>query len=197
MRWRHRNWPEREPRPEARTLPDEEKTKRLAAMTKEVAASPVLTGLELRVRSQRGRFYLERPLGEGDSAGVEVWGRITPLADSPDLLLEQEGRKGIWSEIARGSSRKLIKTVASDTKGTFHGMGALDKALRRAGKGLERVPVKREGTTFVYAESGEVCSPQEALFHYFGLPLHVLVEPSEWYSYHRKPMIIDNDSTLG
>jgi hypothetical protein len=197
MRWRHRNWPEREPRPKARTLPGEEKTKRLAAMTKEVAASPVLTGLELRVRSQRGRFYLERPLGEGDSAGVEVWGRITPLADSADLLLEQEGRMGIWSEIARGSSRKLIKTVASDTKGTFHGMGALDKALRRAGKGLERVPVKREGTTFVYAESGEVCSPQEALFHYFGLPLHVLVEPSEWYSYHRKPMIIDNDSTLG
>jgi hypothetical protein len=191
MSWRHRDWPERAPRPEARTLSDEEKTNLLATMTKEVAASPVLTGLELRVRSQRGRFYLERPLGEGDSAGVEVWGRITPLADSDDLLLEQEGRKGTWSEISRGSSRKLIKTVAGDTKGTFHGLGALDKALRRAGKGLERVPIKREGTTFVYAESGEVCSPQEALFRYFGLPLQVLVEPSEWYSYHRKPMIIE------
>ena len=74
-------------------------------MTKEVAASPVLTGLQLQVRSQRGRFYLERPLGEGDTAGVEVWGRITPLADSADLLLEQEGRKGSWSEIARGSAQ--------------------------------------------------------------------------------------------
>ena len=123
MSWRWRHWPEREPRPEARTLPDEEKTKLLATMTKEVAASPVLTGLGLQVRSQRGRFYLERPLGEGDSAGVEAWGRITPLADSADLLLEQEGRKGSWSEIARGSARKLIKTVASDTKGTFHGLG--------------------------------------------------------------------------
>ena len=191
MRWQRRHWPEREPRPSARTLSDEEKTKLLATMTKEVAASPVLTGLQLQVRSQRGRFYLERLLGEGDTAGVEVWGRITPLADSADLLLEQEGRKGSWSEIARGSARKLIKTIASDIKGTFHGLGALDKVLRQVGKGLERVPVKQDGTAFVYAESGEVCSPQEALFHCFGLPLHVLVEPSEWYSYHRKPMIVE------
>ena len=88
------SWPEREPRPEARTLSDDEKKKLLAAMTKEVAASPVLTGLGLQVRSQRGRFYLERPLGEGESAGVEAWGRVTPLADSDDLLLEQERRKG-------------------------------------------------------------------------------------------------------
>ena len=139
--------------------------------------------------SGAGSTWSDRSAKE-DSGGVEAWGRITPLADSAHLLLEQEGRKGSWSEIARGSARKLIKTVASDTKGTFHGLGALDKALRRAGKGLERLQVKREGTAFVYAESGEVCSPQEALFHYFGLPLHVLVEPSEWYSYHRKPIII-------
>jgi len=106
MRWRRRDWPEREPRPKARTLPDEEKTTLLATMTKEVAASPVLMGLGLQVRSQRGRFYLERPLGEEDSGGVEAWGRITPLADSADLLLEQEGRKGSWSEIARGIGPK-------------------------------------------------------------------------------------------
>jgi len=185
-------------RPEARTLPDEEKTELLATMTKEVAASPVLTGLGLQVRSQRGRFDLERPHGEGDEPGVEVWGRITPLADSDDLLLEQERRKGSWSEIARGSARKLIKIIASDTKGTFHGLGALDTALRQAGKGLERLPVKREGKAkFAYAETGEECSAQEALFHYFDLPLHVLVEPSEWYSYHRKPTIAEtsNDRT--
>jgi hypothetical protein len=184
--------PEREPRPEVRTLSDEEKKKILAAMNKEIATSPVLTGLGLQVRSQRGRFYLERRLGEGDSAGVEAWGRVTPLAESADLLLEQERRKGSWSEIARGSARKLIKAVSSDTQGTFHGLGALDQALRQAGKGLERLPVKREGQTkFVYAETGVECSAQEALFHHFGLPLHVLVEPSEWYSYHRKPTIIE------
>ena len=80
MRWRQR-WPERQPRPETRTLTDDEREKHLATMTKEIAASPVLTGLGLQVRSQRGRFYLERRLGEGDSAGVEAWGRVTPLAD--------------------------------------------------------------------------------------------------------------------
>ena len=194
MRWRRQQWPEREPRPEVRTLSDEEKKKLLAGMTKEVATSPVLVGLGLQVRSQRGWFYLERPLGEGDDAGVEAWGRITPLADSNDLLLEQERRKGSWTEIARGSAKKLIKTVASDTKGTFHGLGALDKVLRRAGKGLERLPVKQEGNTkFVYADTGEQCSAQEALYHHFGLPLHVLTEPSEWYSYHRKPTIVEGN----
>ncbi len=167
-------------------------------MTREIASSPVLTGLGLQVRSQRGRFHLERPLGEGDAAGVEAWGRITPLADSPDLLLEQERRKGSWSEIARGSARKLIRTVAGDTKGTFHGLGKLDQALRKADKGLERLPVEREGKAkFVYAGSGEECSAQEALFHYFGLPLHVLVEPSEWYSYHRTPTIVEASEDRG
>ena len=106
MRWRRQRWPERQPRPKARTLSDEEKKTLLAGMTKEIASSPVLTGLGLQVRSQRGRFYLERPLGEGDSAGVEAWGRITPLADSNDLLLEHERRQGSWSEIARGSARQ-------------------------------------------------------------------------------------------
>jgi hypothetical protein len=191
MRWRQR-WPERQPRPETRTLTDDEREKHLATMIKEIAASPVLTGLGLQVRSQRGRFYLERRLGEGDSAGVEAWGRVTPLTESADLLLEQERRKGSWSEIDKGSARKLIKTIAGDTKGTFHGLGALDKALRQSDKGLERLPVKREGQAkFVYAGTGVECSAQEALFHHFGLPLHVLVEPSEWYSYHRKPAIIE------
>jgi hypothetical protein len=191
MRWR-RSWPARKPRPEVRTLSDDEKKKLLAAMTEEITASPVLTGLGLQVRSQRGRFYLERPLGEGESAGVEAWGRMTPMADSDDLLLEQERHKGSWSEIARGSARKLVKIVSLDTKGTFHGLGALDKVLRESGKGLERLPVEREGKArFVYAGNGVECSAQEALFHYFRLPLHVLVEPSEWYSFHREPMIVE------
>jgi hypothetical protein len=191
MRWPRRQRPGRAPRPEARTLSDEEKNEHLAAMTREIASSPVLTGLGLQVRSQRGRFYLERPLGEGESAGVEAWGRVTALADSDALLLEIERREGSWSEIVRGSVERLMQTVAGDTKGTFHGLGALDEALRQADKGLERLPVKREGTEFVYAGSGQVCSPQEALFHHFGLPLPILVEPSEWYSYHRKPTIVE------
>jgi hypothetical protein len=46
---------------------------------------------------------------------------------------------------------------------------------------------------FAYTETGETCSTQEALFHDFSLPLHVLVEPSEWYSYHRKPAIVEGN----
>jgi hypothetical protein len=186
-----RQWPERQPRPKVQALSAADKKQLLATMTAEIAASPVLTGLRVQVLSQRGRFYIERTLDDGDSTVVEAWGRITPLANSDDLLLEHEGRKGSWSEIVKGSSRKLIKTIAGDTKGTFHGLGSLNKALRQAGKGLERLAVKRVGNTkFVYAGTGKECSIQEALFHYFGLPLEILVEPTEWYSLHRKPKIV-------
>ena len=40
---------------------------------------------------------------------------------------------------------------------------------------------------FVYADTNEGCSVQEALFHYFGLPIEIIAEPSGWYSYHRRP----------
>ena len=187
------SWPERKPRPKARSLSDEDKTKILAMMTKEIALSPVLSGLGVQVRLQRGRFYLEKPCDEDDSAEVEELGRITPLAGlDAGLLLEVEHRKGSWSEVAKGSVQKLIRAVASDSEGTFHGMGSLDKALRKSGNGLERVTVELRGNrTFVYAGTGVECSVQEALFHYFGLPLTVIAEPSEWYSYHREPKIVE------
>jgi hypothetical protein len=80
------------------------------------------------------------------------------------------------------------------TKRTFHGLGELDKLLRQVSKGLERLPVKQEGKTdFVNAETGEVCSAQESLFQYCGLHLNVLREPSEWYSHHRKPTIVESN----
>jgi hypothetical protein len=186
-------WPEREPRPKARTLSAEVKQKLQEMMTKEIASSPVLSGLGISVRVQRGRFCLEQPVTEGESIENLALGRITPLADAAsDLLLEVEYREGKWSEVARGSAQKVIRAVARDTKGTFHGLGSLDTALRQAGKGLERLPVKVQGKTkFVYAGTGVECSVQEALFHYFGLPLTVIAEPSEWYSYHREPKVVE------
>jgi hypothetical protein len=111
MRWR-RPWPERQARPQAGTLTGDQQKKLLGTMTREIAASPVLTGLDLQVRTRRGRFYLERRYAAG---GVEVtlsWGRITPLADPPSLLLEQERGTGLWSKIAQGSGRKLMKLIA-------------------------------------------------------------------------------------
>ena len=193
MRWRHR-WPERIPRPKARRLTDEESSTILAALTRAIAASPVLSYLGVQVRAQRGRFYLERHIQEEDDTEVEVLGRITPLAAAKGaMLLETENRSGSWSEEAKGTAQKVIKAVASDTEGTFHGLGSIDKVLRKSGKGLTRLPVKKVGKNkFVYSETGAACSVQEALFHYFGLPLEVIAEPSEWYSYHREPEIIES-----
>jgi hypothetical protein len=146
-------------------------------MAKESARSPVLSEFRVQVRFLRGRFYVERRL----PAGVEVWGRITPVAH--EFLLEHEWRS--WIEIATGSPQKLIKIIAGDTKGTFHALGSLDNSLRQAGHGLARLPMEIKDKQFIYADSGEGCSVQEALFHYFGLPMEVIARPRLWYSYHR------------
>src|SRR5262245_6824851 len=113
MRWR-RSWTDRPPRPKVRRLSADEQKKLLAKITKAVARSPILSGFGIHVRFLRGRFYIEHPL----PSGSEVWGRITPLAD--DLLLEVERRS--WNEVARGSAQKLIKVIAGDTRGIFHGL---------------------------------------------------------------------------
>jgi hypothetical protein len=182
MRWR-RDWSERPPRPKVRHLSADEQRKLLGQMTREIARSPVLSGLGVQVRFLRGRFYVERVT----PSGVEVWGRITPLAD--DLLLEVERRS--WNEVARGSAQKLIKVIAGDTRGTFHGLGSLDHSLRKARQGLTRLPMKLEGNKFIYADTGDGCTVQEALFHFFGLPIEVIAQPAVWYSYHRTPRILE------
>ena len=191
-RWRDR-WPEYVPRPKARRLTEKEKGTILAAMTRAVAASPVLSYLGVQVRALRGRYYLERKLKEEGEPAVEILGRITPLAGAKGaLLLEVERRNGSWYEVDQGSPQKLIKVVASDTKGKFHGLGSVDKVLRKAKKGMNRLPVKMKGKYgFVYSDTGAACTAQDALFHYFGLPLEVIAEPSVWYSYHRVPQIVE------
>jgi hypothetical protein len=191
MRWGRDRFPEYVPRPKARRLTEKEKTNILAAMTRAVAASPVLSHIGVRVRALRGRFYVERESSEGEVANV--LGRITPLlAAKGALLLEVERRIGSWYEVDQGSAPKLIKAIASDTKGRFHGLGSVDKVLRKAGKGLNRLLVKMKGKCqFVYAETGADCTAQDALFHYFGLPLEVIAEPAVWYSYHRTPRIVE------
>jgi hypothetical protein len=100
MRWR-RNWSARPPRPKVRHLSADERKKSLAQMATEIARSPVLSGFGVHVRFLRGRIYVER----STPSGVEIRGRITPLAD--DLLLEVE-RRG-WNEVAGGSAQKLTR----------------------------------------------------------------------------------------
>ncbi len=197
MGWGQR-WPERERRPKARRLTETEKHDILATLKQGIVALPVLSAFGVEARADRGRFYVERQQQDEDSEpDTKVWGRITPLADdNNELLLETMNRKGKWSVVAEGAAGKLIKVIASDTKGTFHGLGSLDKSLRKSGNGLERLPVKKLGkATFVYAETGEKCTVQEALFHYFGLPVEVVAEPAVWYGYHRTPKIVEATRT--
>jgi hypothetical protein len=182
MRWR-RNWSARPPRPKVRRLSADEQEKLLAQMAKEIARSPVLSGFGIQVRFLRDRFYVER----ATPSRVEVWGRITPLVD--EMLLEVERRS--WNEVARGSAQRLIKVIAGDASGTFHGLGFLDNSLRNPGQGLTRLPMKLEGNKFIYTDTGEGCTVQEALFHFFGLPIGVIAQPVVWYSYHRTPRIVE------
>jgi hypothetical protein len=193
MGWGQR-WPERIPRPKARSLTEAERADTLRTLEKGIARSPVLSAFGIQARVQRGRFYIERQRQDEDSEPyTEVIGRITPLARAKkELLLESQRRNGSWFEVTRGSAGKLIKLIASDTKGTFHGLGSLEKSLRKLSGGQERLSVTRQGKdTFVYTDTGEGCSQQEALFHYFGLPIEVVAEPSGWYSYHRRPWIVE------
>jgi hypothetical protein len=180
-------------RPKVRRLADTETAEILRALEKGIAASPVLSAFGIKVRVARGRFYLERQRqGEDSEPYAEVWGRITPLAGAKELLLEVERRSGSWSEVARGQAAKFVKLIASDTRGTFHGLGSLDASLRKLGEGQQRLPMMLDGSgKFVYTDTGEGCSVQEALFHYFGLPIEVVAEPSGWYSYHRRPRIVE------
>jgi hypothetical protein len=86
----------------------------------------------------------------------------------------------------------VINAIAGDKKGTFHALGSIDKTLRKQKQGLNRLRVKLKGRNrFVYAESGEPCTTQEALFHYFELPLSVIRRPRVWYSRHRTPAIAE------
>lgn len=185
MRWR-RGWPSKPPRPTVRRLAANEQEELLATMTRAVSRSPVLAAFQVEVRCLRGRFYLERPT----STGIQQWAPITPLPET--LLLEVERRTGSWFTVAEGSGPTLIKKIANDREGTFHGLGALEKSLVQAGQGLARLAVKVAGQSrFTYADTGKPCTTQEALFHFFGLPVEVIAEPAHWYRYHRQPHIVE------
>lgn len=193
MGWKRR-WPERPSRPKMQQLSTARRDQILQALSHGVAASPVLSSLDIRVRTLRGRFYFERVWHDDNNyTETEVIGRITPLSSPKNsLLLEVEKSKGNWFEVTRGAAKKLVGIIADDTKGTFHGLGALDKSLRKAGEGIHRLEVNmQDDVQFVYTSTGEACTVQEALFHFFTVPIDVIAEPREWYWYHRKPEIVE------
>lgn len=95
-------------------------------------------------------------------------GRMTPLvAPRGRLLLRVEKSKGNWYEVKKGFAKTLIEHIANDTKSTFHGLGTLNRSLREVGGG-QRITVKMDKEcNFTYKNTGERCSVQEMLYHFF------------------------------
>jgi hypothetical protein len=198
MGWRNK-WPEKEPRPEVKRLTGEHKERILKSLEKGITNSPVLSALHIRVRALRGRFYFERLWpAEEEEFEIEVIGRVTPLTTVRDnLLLEVESSHGNWYKISEGGVRKILNKIANDMEGTFHGLGALNKSLCGLEKGIDRLEVTMdENLQFIYKKTGEKCSVQESLYHFFGLPIDVIAEPRDWYQYHRKPEIVEVSEDL-
>jgi hypothetical protein len=188
MGWRRRDWPERAPRPKVKKLSKDETAKILKTLNNGIEASPVLTALHFQVRLSRGRFYFEQIFP--GSEYTEMIGRVTPLARPADeLLLEVEYGKNNWKHIKQGKVRTIVNAVSGDQRGSFHGLGILDKSIRAARKKeSDRLTVvKKEAAEFCYVDSEKKCSVQEALFHYFDVPIPVIAEPREWYAYGRAP----------
>lgn len=187
-----RKWPERKPRPKVKILSADQKLEIFEKLEKGIISSPVLLFLGIHVKILRGRFYYNRIWD--DPPAAETIGRVTPLANTKnDLLLEVETKNGNWSEICRGTIRKIKDAIANDTKGTFHGLGALDKSIRIAKKeGLDKLQVEqKENYNFFYKSTGKKCGVQEVLYHYFNVPIDIISEPRQWYIYHRKPQIAE------
>ncbi len=170
MRWKQ-HWPDRPPRPKVQPLSSEERNQTLKVFQSGIEASPVLSALGISVSARRGRFYFERTWpATGEQPQVEAFGRATPLQVLPvNLLLEAERRPGNWHAIVQGSAQDVMSAIAGDTKGVFHGLGALDARLREMKGGSSRCPVRRLTTgQFVFEESGEDCTFHETLFFFSG-----------------------------
>ncbi len=126
--------------------------------------------------------------------------RTVPLDGSAESLLECPGRGANRYEVAKGKPSRLIAAIASDCLGTFHGLGSVDAFLRGISRETDqRKLLKDSGTpeqpAFRHAK-GEACPAQVALAGYFGIPIDVLIEPRQWYAYHRKPLIVEYSSDL-
>ena len=193
MGWRHQ-WPERAPRPKLKRLSNAQKDNILQRLEQGIASSPVLSALDIRVRALRGRFYLNKPLYVPDEdVEVEIIGRVTPVSGKKEaFLLDAKKMNGNWYEVMQGTIQKIVLRIANDTRGTFHGLGALEKSLRRADNISKRPDIEMQANyRFIYTNTGEECAVQEVLYHVFGVPIPVIAEPRECYAYRRTPKIVE------
>lgn len=159
MRWRSGGWPERAPRPKAAKLPRAALDRLHASATRFVAESIVLRELMQDVQLTRGRLYFWRE-------PEDLMARVTPLG--PRSVLLESPRGDSWTEHKRGTLATVLRVLAADTRGTFHGLGAL----------AEDHP------------DGDL--PAQAFLHReVGVPIRVVAEPGRWYAMHRKPEIAE------
>ena len=189
-----RRWPDREPRPKLKRLSKEQKDRILQSLNKGLSSSPVMVALNSKIRPLRGRFYVEKPIYIADEEDEkEIIARITPIEGKKNpLLLDAKKANENWYEITRGSIKKVINRIINDKSGTFHGLGALDDSLRKTeGSQKQNYLEMRENYSFVYLNTGEECTAQEALYYFFGIPIPLIAEPCEYYLYHRIPKIIE------
>jgi hypothetical protein len=163
-------------RAEAAKLDAGERESVLARLRTELALSPVLVGLKFAIEARRGRFYLEQ--------GTEAVGRITPLSVDDYALEKPHGRS--WVEVARGTPEALVRAVANDSRGDFHGLGAINKALVKRGSEAHLDETGRY-------QDGDKAGAAEMMHFRFGVPLKVLVEPKDWYTRHRHPAVVEVD----
>jgi len=124
-----------------------------------VEESIVLRELVQDIQLARGRLYLWRE-------PEDLMARITPLG--PRSMLLETPRGDSWTEHKRGQLATVLKAIAADTKGTFHGLGALA------------------------AEPPNGEPPAQVFLHReLGIPIRVLAEPGHWYAMHRKPVVAE------
>jgi hypothetical protein len=160
MSWRDRpGWGEYHPRPKAAKLPKEALERLHVRAEQYVEQSVVLRELVQEVQLTRGRLYFWR-------APEDLMARITPLA--PRCMLLEAPRGDTWTKQKQGQLATALKTLEHDTKGTFHGLGALAMD-QHAGDPPAQVTLHRE----------------------LGIPIPVLAEPGYWYSMHRVPVIAE------
>ena len=128
-----------------------------------MAESVVLRELVQTVQLARGRLYFWR---EPD----DLMARITPLALRSMLLEAPRGES--WTEEKRGQLATVLRVLATDRLGTFHGLGALAQ------------------------DDAADDSPAQVVLHRtVGIPIRVLAEPGDWYAMHRRPVIAEvNDA---
>jgi hypothetical protein len=85
-----------------------------------------------------------------------------------------------------------LRLIAEDERGTFHGLGAIEKKIRGMPPGAEpKDQVILEGRKFVHADDRSPCTVGEVLHWYFDVPLNVTREPVIWHERHREPSLVE------